>query len=98
MTNAFSAIPIRHFLNKRFPKLKDFPLEINAPRRMGKAFRIIQKVDSPELLKKENHQDYDQLNKKNVGRLIQDLTGMSYDKFNKKLKEEMEKRNREKKN
>lgn len=98
VTNAFSAIPIRHFLNKRFPKLKDFPLEINAPRRMGKAFRIIQKVDSPELLRKENHQDYDQLNKKNVGRLVQDLIGMSYNTFKEKVKEEMKKRNNKKKN
>jgi hypothetical protein len=93
VTNAFSEIPIRHFLNKRFPKLKDFPLEINAPRRMGKAFRIIQKVDSPELLKEENHQDYDQLNKKNVGTLIQDLTGMTYNTFKEKIKGLIKKRN-----
>ena len=89
VTDELKDIPIKHFLNQRFPSLKGFPLEINAPRRTGKVFRIIKKIDSKEILKKEIDQDYKKLTKKNIDQVAIELTGQTSKGFWKTIQEEI---------
>ena len=45
VTDSFIKIPIQHFLNKRFPKLEGFPLQVIANKRNAMVFKISTKVD-----------------------------------------------------
>jgi len=58
VTDSFRKIPIQHFINKRFPKIEGFPLQVIANKRNATAFKISTKVDNQGLLKKEYDADY----------------------------------------
>ena len=83
VTDQFTRIPIKHKLQRIYPKLEFLPLEVIGKTYTCEATEILREVDSEQFAVKE--EEYKPAAENNYG-IIKKITGYSFDDFKKMLK------------